>query len=103
VALLVTLRALLILFRAIFDLMVRTAAAVAQFAGSAFCDCVTGLPAIKATLLALRAFLIALLLVSGAALFCDVALLTALLTSLVLLGALLAIVISAATAVAELW
>jgi len=103
VALLATLLALLILLAAVFDLVIRAAAAVAQLTLGAFCDGVAGLTAIEATLLAHWALRIAFFLLARAAHFCDVSLLAALATVFILLGAIVTSMVSAAAAAAFLW
>jgi len=103
VAFLATLLALLILLAAVFDLVIRAAAAVAQLTLGAFCDGVAGLTAIEATLLAHWALRIAFFLLARAAHFCDVSLLAALATVFILLGAIVTSMVSAAAAAAFFW
>jgi len=103
VALLATLLALLILLVAVFDLVIRAAAAVAQLTLGAICDGVASLAAIEATLLAHWALRIAFFLLARAAHFCDVSLLAALATVFILLGAIITGMVSAAAAAAFFW
>jgi len=103
VALLATLLALLILLVAVFDLVIRAAAAVAQLTLGAVCDGVASLTAIEATLLAHWALRIAFFLLARAAHFCDVSLLAAFATVFILLGAIITGMVSAAAAAAFFW
>jgi len=103
VALLATLLALLILLVAVFDLVIRAAAAVAQLTLGAVCYGVACLTAIEATFLAHWAFRIAFFLLARAAHFCDVSLLAALATVFILLGAIITGMVSAAAAAAFFW
>jgi len=103
VTLLATLLALFIFLRAILDLVVSTAAAVAQLALGAIGNRMVGFAAIEAALLARGTLFLAFFLRATAADGFDVPLFATLGTVLILLGAVCGSMLGAAAAMAELW